>query len=240
MFKVSIIVPFYNCPYIGQALESLINQTYASMEIIVVDDGSTQYTELIEPYLFRIRYIRKKNGGTASALNMGIKNLTGEYFAWLSADDLFYPTKLEKQIEFMQTNEAKISYCSAININPNKIQLNPPTGSEYPDKLHFLKDLSKKCTINGCTVMAKMEVFDEIGLFDESLLYTHDYDLWLRAVQKYEFYFLNEPLVLYRVHKEMSSIKFKSQIVKEVQKIRKKYERILNELIRIEQKRNNH
>lgn len=80
MSKVSIIVPFYNCPYINQALDSLVNQTYSNIEIIVVNDGSTQFSEGIIPYLDKIKYIQKENGGTTSALNTGIKHATGDYF----------------------------------------------------------------------------------------------------------------------------------------------------------------
>ncbi|WP_394514565.1 glycosyltransferase family A protein [Priestia aryabhattai] len=95
MTKVSIIIPFYNCSYIDQAIQSALNQTYQDIEIIVVNDGSSKFNEKITPYLDRILYIEKENGGTASALNLGIKNATGEYFAWLSSDDIFLPIKYQ-------------------------------------------------------------------------------------------------------------------------------------------------
>ena len=231
MPKVSIIVPFYNCPYINQALDSLVNQTYEDMEIIVVNDGSTQYTELIEPYLSRIRYIEKENGGTASALNMGIAKAKGEYFAWLSSDDLFVSSKVEKQMQFMKSRKAFISYTPAININSSSHPISQPIGVEYPNRLHILKDLRKTCTINGCTVMMKMEVFSDTGMFDESLLFTHDYDFWLRAIQKYDFHYLNEPLVLHRIHDGMGTKKFKTKIYNEFRKVGKKYKNMINELI---------
>lgn len=102
MEKVSIIIPFYNCQYVEKAIESALNQTYQNIEVIVVDDGSTKYIERITPYLDSIHYIQKKNGGTASALNTGIRYATGEYFAWLSSDDLFKPDKISKQLKFMK------------------------------------------------------------------------------------------------------------------------------------------
>ncbi|MFC8563160.1 glycosyltransferase family A protein [Peribacillus frigoritolerans] len=80
MSKVSIIVPFFNCPYIDYALESLMNQTYKNIEIIVVNAGSTIYSEKITTDLDKIIFIEKGKGGTASALNMGIKIATGDYF----------------------------------------------------------------------------------------------------------------------------------------------------------------
>ncbi|WP_328097470.1 glycosyltransferase family A protein [Peribacillus frigoritolerans] len=79
---MSIIVSFFNCPYIDEALESLMNQTYKNIEIIVVNDGSTIYSDKIIPYLDKIIYIEKGNGGTACALNMGIRNATGDYLCW--------------------------------------------------------------------------------------------------------------------------------------------------------------
>ncbi|MGO4274414.1 glycosyltransferase family 2 protein, partial [Paenibacillus sp. TAF58] len=77
--KVSIIIPFYNCPYIDQAIASAIGQTYANVEIIVVDDGSTIHADKIGPFKDRVYYLGKANGGTASALNHGIRYASGEY-----------------------------------------------------------------------------------------------------------------------------------------------------------------
>lgn len=81
--KVSIVIPFYNCAYIEQAVHSAIHQTYPHIEVIVVDDGSTEHVERLQPFMDSIRYIRKENGGTATALNEGIKHATGDYFVWL-------------------------------------------------------------------------------------------------------------------------------------------------------------
>lgn len=97
--KVSVVIPLYNCPYVDQAVESVLAQSYPDIELIVVDDGSTLYTEKLAPYRDRILYIRKQNGGTGSALNMGIKAASGNYFAWLSADDRFHPHKIQRQMQ---------------------------------------------------------------------------------------------------------------------------------------------
>ncbi|MFX3624582.1 MAG: glycosyltransferase family 2 protein [Ectobacillus sp.] len=229
--KVSIVIPFYNCPYVDQAIESALAQTYQNIEVIVINDGSTLYEEKITPYLDKITYIKKENGGTASALNAGIQRATGRYFAWLSSDDMFVSNKIETQIRFMKSKNAVISYTPAIYIDSNSNKISDPIGVEYPNRLQFLKGLSKGCTINGCTVMASMEIFSEIGMFDEALPYTHDYDLWLRVAHKYEFHYLNEPLVLYRIHDNMGTKKFMDKINKEVRQAQKKYRRSLNELI---------
>src|SRR5689334_17046366 len=98
---VTIVIPFYNCAYIDQAVQSALNQTYKPLEIIVVDDGSTRHADRLTPYLPYISYMGKANGGTATALNHGIRNASGEYIAWLSSDDLFYPDKIAHQVAFM-------------------------------------------------------------------------------------------------------------------------------------------
>ncbi|GJM76095.1 hypothetical protein HMSSN036_83110 [Paenibacillus macerans] len=90
---VSVIIPFYNCPYVEQAVQSALNQTYRPLEVIVVDDGSTSHAERLAPYRPHIHYLGKANGGTASALNHGIRHASGEYIAWLSSDDVFIRTK---------------------------------------------------------------------------------------------------------------------------------------------------
>lgn len=77
--KVSVVVPFYNCPYVDRAVHSVLNQSYPNVEIIVVNDGSTQHVEKLAPYLDRILYVEKANGGTATALNVGIRRATGAY-----------------------------------------------------------------------------------------------------------------------------------------------------------------
>lgn len=234
--NVSIIVPFYNCPYIQQALESLLNQTYQDIEIIVVNDGSNQYTELLEPYLGRIRYFEKENGGTASALNLGIKQATGNYFCWLSSDDRFVENKIEMQLQFMNLSNATISYTPAEIINHFSHTVQNYFNVTYKNRHEFLKGLMRGCTINGCSVMMKMDVFSQIGLFDEELMYTHDYEFWLRAVQTYDFYYLNEPLVQYRVHERMGSKKHEKEIMAELKFLRRKYKNNLNNMIMKEQR----
>ena len=113
---VSIVIPAYNASnYLAKAIDSALAQTYPNVEIIVVNDGSKDdgATERIAlSYGKKIRYLYKKNGGSSSALNLGIANMTGEWFSWLSHDDLYEPNKLEKQIAYIQKldiNESIIS-----------------------------------------------------------------------------------------------------------------------------------
>ncbi len=229
--KVSIIIPFYNCAYVGQAIKSSLNQTYKNIEVIVVDDGSTRYTNKLKPYLRKIKYIKKANGGTASALNTGIRQATGQYFAWLSSDDLYTPRKIEKQLKYMTKNNIDVSYTPVIKINKNSKPISRPIGYKYSNKVSFYRALQSGCMINGCTVMMKMKVFSNVGLFDEKLLYTQDYDLWLRVMQKYDFHYLPEPLVHYRIHQEMGTKKHDNAIKEEVQLVQQKHMKAINQLI---------
>ena len=101
---VSIVIPVYNgSNYMREAIDSALAQTYERVEVIVVNDGSTDDTEQIAlSYGERIRYFRKENGGVSSALNLGIKEMKGEYFSWLSHDDVYTPDKIEVQIDALR------------------------------------------------------------------------------------------------------------------------------------------
>ncbi|SDI12772.1 glycosyltransferase [Alteribacillus bidgolensis] len=227
--KVSIIIPFYNCPFIGQAIYSALNQTYSNIEVIVVNDGSTIHQSNIHKIrkMKPFRYFEKRNGGAASALNMGIKNATGKYIAWLSSDDLFERSKIEKQVLFMQQRNLSISHTNYSIINKAGSITNPRAGTSYAHRKIFSKNLLKTCFINGCTVMMRADIFKKIGFFDEKLIYAHDYDFWLRAVQYYTFGYINQPLTRYRYHEGMGSVKNNTALVQEANRIRTKYSPII-------------
>ena len=98
---VSIVIPVYNgSNYIREAIDSALSQTYKNIEIIVVNDGSKDNTEeIVKSYGDKVIYFYKENGGTSTALNLAIKNMKGDYFSWLSHDDMYYPDKIKRQIE---------------------------------------------------------------------------------------------------------------------------------------------
>lgn len=106
--KVSIVIPVYNGGnYLAEAIDSALRQTYSNLEIIVVDDGSVDgSTEVIaRSFGDKIRYFKKENGGSSSALNYGINQMQGEWFSWLSHDDLYYPEKIEMQVNYIRANQ---------------------------------------------------------------------------------------------------------------------------------------
>jgi glycosyltransferase involved in cell wall biosynthesis len=234
--KVSVIIPFFNCPFVAQAIDSVLNQTYKNIEIIVVNDGSTKNAEKIKPYLNQIdHYIEKPNGGTGSALNQGIKRATGDYFAWLSSDDRFHPEKIQKQLEYMETHKLKVSYTSYSLIDSNNLILKENIGVWFNDRLLFLNEIKKGCFINGCTVMLAMEVFSKVGFFDESLSFTQDYDFWLRILKEYHFHYIDEILLWYREHEGMGTKKNQERIVKEIKLVQSKHHDELEKMIKAEQ-----
>ncbi|ANE46089.1 glycosyl transferase [Paenibacillus swuensis] len=226
--KVTIVIPFYNCPYIEQAIQSALNQTYPNIEIVVVDDGSTRHAERIQPYAHKINYIGKANGGTASALNYGIRISSGEYFAWLSSDDLFYPHKIARQMEYMLARNAQISYTSFDLINEYNAITGRHVATSFRNVIEFYSSLHNSNPINGCTVIMKKQTIEALGYFDENLPFTHDYDLWLRAILTgYDFHYIHEPLTLYRWHSNMGTMRHRPAIDLEVAATRSRYKHSL-------------
>ena len=223
--KVSVIIPFYNCPYVGQALSSVASQTYADIEVIVVDDGSSVHLDLIAAYGGgRMRYVRKSNGGTASAVNQGIRAAAGEYVAWLSSDDMFCPGKIECQLAFMQARGSEISHTVYSVIDEHGKVIAPHCGVKMAGPLDFYRLLTYANPVNGCTMMARKDTLLRAGLFNEALRYTHDYELWLRmACMGVRFDYLTEALTLYRVHSEMGSVKHKAAALTEFDAVKAGY-----------------
>lgn len=216
------MIPTYNCPYVASSIESALAQSYPHTEVIVVNDGSTKHVELIQPYLDRIRYIEKTNGGTGSALNEGIRQARGHYFSWLSSDDLYSPYKIEKQLRFMLSANAAASY-TAFQFIDEQGQVTGRHGKRFANKQQFYEAMRVGNVINGCTVMLRRDLFDTIGLFDETLRCTQDYDLWCRIIPTYDFYYLDESLVQYRMHGNMSSKKLNDRLAEERDLIRRRY-----------------
>lgn len=230
--RVSIVIPFYNCPYIEQAVSSALNQTYPNIEIIVVDDGSTSCTELMAPHRHRIYYLGKQNGGTATALNHGIRHSSGDYIAWLSSDDMFYPDKVRVQLDYMIKHKALISHTNFNYIDEHGTVTQYSAGASSMTRRELLQTFLRGNPVNGCTVMIKRSLLQRLGLFDEKLPYTHDYDLWYRIlIAGIPFHYLNQPLTAYRRHPGMGSIRHQGVIGQEIVAVQRRYIRELYRLI---------
>ena len=208
--KVSIVIPVYNgSNYLKQAIDSAITQTYKNIEIIIINDGSDDNgaTEKIaKSYGKKIRYYKKENSGVASALNLGIKKMTGEYFSWLSHDDMYYPEKVEKQINFLKRQKDKnvIVYTDYEYIDESGKSLEEiiikDRMSIINGKIVFLRKL-----INGLTLLVPKITFKTEGLFDISKKYTQDYDMWYRLLKRYEFKYLHFCSAKTRLHQSQDS-----------------------------------
>ncbi len=218
--KVSIVIPVFNgSDYLSQAIDSALAQTYQNTEIIIVNDGSedNEATEQIcLSFGDKIRYYTKMNGGVASALNLAIGKMTGEYFSWLSHDDLYYPEKLEVQINALADQDrlktVLYSDYATFGADPDKIReiRMPATPPEQ-----FRYSITVNNFLHGCTLLVPKTAFEECGFFDESLRTTQDYDLWFRMAEKYRFVHIPEVLVKARSHAEQGTVKLKSEVITE-------------------------
>ena len=209
--KVSIVIPVYNgSTYLREAIESALLQTYGNIEVLVINDGSADggKTERIaRSYGDRIRYVYKENGGVGSALNLGIKKMTGEYFSWLSHDDVYYSQKVETQIANLSRLEKKdvILYSNFDIIDSNSKVIGRSTFPSYqPEK--FLYEVLFHSFLNGCTVLVPKRSFDKVGVFNEALKTTQDYDLWVRLAKHSDFIHIPEALIQSRQHAEQGSL----------------------------------
>lgn len=208
--KVSIVIPVYNgSDYLGEAIDSALKQTYSNIEILVVDDGSTDagLTEKIaESYGDKIRYIHKPNGGVGSALNLGIREMAGEYFSWLSHDDLYSPKKVETQVAALRdgTRADTVVATGVAYFDESGIFLRT---SPKRDKHQFEHPLSYlfKGYINGCALLIPRTILMESGGFDEGLPTTQDFDLWFRILRTYNLVYVDKHLTLSRSHPNQGS-----------------------------------
>lgn len=177
--KVSIIIPLYNQKkYITQAIESTLNQTYRNIEIIVVDDGSTDSPgEIINKFKGKIKlYVHKQNKGPSLARNTGIKNSTGEYLQFLDGDDYLKKDKIEKQLEFMQKTKADISYCEVERLYEESGEriLGKVGEIKKEDFFAHLYNSWQKNPAPTHSWLLKREVAESVGGFDKNLRAAED------------------------------------------------------------------
>lgn len=198
MPRVSVVVPTYNAPhFLVETVESILAQDYRDFELIVVDDGSGPATaRALEPYINRVRYIWRENAGPSAARNTGIKRARGKLIAFCDHDDIWLPGKLTHQISYIDSHpRAGLYYCDYSHFG-DRVDKRPRrqySGWVFPR-------LWQKRFLQTLTVICRREVFDKTGLFDESLRYCQDYDMWLRIALHYRFGFTGGVLAGYRLH----------------------------------------
>ena len=202
MRTVSVVIPTHNlAAYLGEAIDSALGQSYKDLEIIVVDDGSTDDTEtVVNRYRDKIVYLKQERRGVAAARNRGIRASHGEYVAFLDADDLWLPEKLEEQIPYLDQDLRVGMVCSdwlvvseAGAVGPSVLHRCKNAGSGY-----MFREIVQASFILTSTVVVRRSSLDNAGLFDESFPTAEDLDLWLRISYRNNIALLRKPLVIKR------------------------------------------
>jgi glycosyltransferase involved in cell wall biosynthesis len=206
---VSIVIPVYNgARYLGEAIDSALAQTYSPCEIVVINDGSNDNgaTEAVAlKYGEKIRYFSKPNGGVASALNRGIEEMKGEYFSWLSHDDLYCPDKIEVEMKLLFGKPAgSIAFSDYRFIDEHGRPLETVRFTKV-SRNSLQELLIAEASIHGCTLLIPAACFREAGRFDEKRLTTQDFYLWYAFSKVFAFFNAPEVTVLSRVHAQQGS-----------------------------------
>ncbi len=205
MPRVSIVIPTFNCDrFIRRTVDSALAQTYRDFEVIVVDDGSTDGTRsIISEYGDSVRYIFQSNQGASAARNTALENASGEFIAYLDADDLWVPNKLARQIEYLDAHpDCGLVHTEVAVVDEQGAVLharfNLDTQRSVPQGA-CLRELLQRSHIQTLTVMERRCAFDRAGKFDLRLPIAQDYLHWIQVVlEGYEIGYLPDPLGLYR------------------------------------------
>jgi len=206
---ISVIVPTFNRAWIiKDAIDSILSQEFKDIEIIIVDDGSSDNTaEILDTYpTDKIRVIRQANQGVSAARNRGVAATTAPFIAFLDSDDMWFPQKLSVQMAFFHTHP-KAMICQTEEIWIRKgIRVNAKKRHQKPNGMIFEPSLNL-CLVSPSAVMMKRSLFEEMGGFDESFPVCEDYDLWLRISCTCPVYLIGKPLIIKRGgHEDQLSI----------------------------------
>ena len=230
-------MPAFNAAqHIRQSIQSVLEQTFDDWDLIVVDDGSTDETATVAGSFSdpRIRCIRRENGGQAAARNTGITNTQGEFIAFLDADDLWLPEKLDRQIEVARRTRADVVYCDGYmffdsgNDERSDFFAVVPGLQDGSTMMPLLYQYNRIATLSA---MVKRNVIESVGLFDESRLFQNceDYELWLRLARAGRtFYGMSDKLMRYRRH-ESSTTHRDSKMLRPMIEVVKKHSDAVDE-----------
>ena len=217
--KVSIVIPVYNgANYLNQAVDSALSQTYPNIEVIVVNDGSRDEgkTEAIAlSYGERIRYFSKPNSGISATMNFGIRQMTGDYFAWLSHDDRFYPENIETQMKVhLKRKETVFTYSDYDQIDKDSkitrvIKIGDIRSEMLVDQLLYYP------VMNFCSLVIPKPCFNRIGTFNESFPMTQDYEFLFRLIREYPSVHVKKCLVQSRIHETQNQRRNQDQYFQE-------------------------
>lgn len=219
---ISVVIPCYNAArFIGAAIESALAQTRRPEEILVVDDGSMDESAAVaERYGPMVQVLRRPHEGTSAARNAGLAAATGELVAWLDADDLWLPEKLEWQERLFDTPKIGLVYAQRVKF----LDGSPPDDVVWPRELpggDVLRRLYFSNFIPSSTVVGRRQAFVDAGGFDTRLSAAVDYDMWLRVAVDWHFAGLDQVLLHYRLHSSQISRNRAKQLASNITASRK-------------------
>jgi len=203
---VSVIIPTYNCSgFLAESIRSVLAQTFGSLEVVVVDDGSTDDTaEVVAGFESRVRYVHQNNSGTAAARNTGIRNARADVIAFLDHDDLWLPGKLEQQMPVLTSDTAiGMVFCGRQFFNTYTGEITSIHPAEAELGVH---DFLAHDTIALQSAIVPRSVFERVGLFDETLLGTDDWEMCIRIAERYRVVGVPDVLVNIRGHSGQQGI----------------------------------
>lgn len=223
MPRVSVVVPVYNmAPHIAETLDAVFAQEHDDLELIVVDDGSTDGTcEAVARYGDRLRLVRQANAGVCAARNHGLRLCTGAFVCFLDHDDVWFPGKLALQLSVFERDEGlgvvfdqyRFWYPDQAGNHPSAHLLWPTdaTAETDPEFTGWIyHQLLLDCWILTSAAMIRREALQACGGFDETLSFSEDWDLWLRLSRHYRMAKIRAALTLYRQLPTQGSRKFRS------------------------------
>lgn len=199
---VSVVIPNYNCSaFLPAALDSVFAQTHPDVEILVVDDGSTDDSlRVLERYGDRLRVLRQSNQGVSAARNHGIRESRGEVIAFLDADDLWDREKLAKQVPLFDNPNVGLVYCAVEYIDEAGTSLGTNRTGRRGRVLRSIALLEGTIVLaGGSTAVVRRACFDRAGGFDLEMSTAADWDMWRRIACHYEIDAVREPLMKYRL-----------------------------------------
>lgn len=233
MLKVTVIIPAYNAmTYLPETIQSVLQQTFTDFEVLIVDDGSSDKiiewaNNLIDK---RIKLISQLNQGVSSARNTAINLAKGEYLAFLDADDLWQPTKLEKQVQFLDSNPN-------VGLVATWATLTDERGEPLSEiTIDFKQGNIRKQLIEinlipcGSIPMVRRSCFTTAGLFDPNLRFGEDWEMWTKLAANYDFGLIKESLVFYRQHSKNSSNNYRELLPDFDRLIEKMFDSVPKEL----------
>lgn len=207
--RVSVVIPTYNyARYIPEAIDSVLAQSFEELEVIVVDDGSTDKTaEILRAFSGQIRTICQEHRGLSAARNTGIRAARGLYVAFLDSDDLWLPEKVSLQVARLDAEpDVGLVYCETLLFDDSApAKLTPHSDWASHPSGRILPWLVRQNVVPSPTPLVRRELFERVGLFDETLSACEDWDMWIRIGRVCEIAYVNQVLAKYRRHQENMS-----------------------------------